>query len=111
MKKFFALVLAVAMIMSMAAVSMAADVVLGAAYDYSADSNVMTEAKGFVEGEDLTTVEEKDVVKGALFTYGDTVYYPIQIAGYYVEDYSLVEKLKVKVSYEMGEELIDNVTS
>ncbi|MBQ2750958.1 MAG: hypothetical protein IJF25_00115 [Oscillospiraceae bacterium] len=103
MKKFFALVLAVAMVMSLASVAMAADVTLGlGAYDYSADSNTMTLATGFFKDANGDT-------KGALLTYGDTVYFPLKIAGEYVKDFAAVEKLKVKVSYEMGEDLVKDV--
>ncbi|MBQ4538513.1 MAG: hypothetical protein II995_02780, partial [Oscillospiraceae bacterium] len=106
MKKFFALVLAVAMIMSLASVAMAAtnEVVLAGPYDYDADSNKMTKATGvYVERADKS-------VKSTILTYGDTVYYLLTIDGDYVSDYALVEKLKVKVAYEMGEENVESVS-
>jgi len=107
MKKFFALVLAVAMVMSLSAVAMAADTtdislawgtsdVL--AYDYSADSDKMTAALGFDANGN-----------GALLTYGDTAYFPIHMENEHIGDYALVEKLKVKVAYEMGEDLVEDV--
>jgi len=95
MKKFFALVLAVAMIMSMAAVSMAATVEtdgtigLYGPLDYSSDSKALTEP--------------------AYFEYGDTVYYVLKLDTANVEDYELVEKLKIKAEFEMGEDLVESV--
>jgi len=95
MKKFFALVLAVAMIMSMAAVSMAATNVvdLKGPYDYDADKDAMLSANA-----------------GNVLSYGDTVYYLLKVDGDALTDYALVEKLKVKVAYEMGEELVEGVS-
>ena len=90
MKKFVALVMAVAMVMSLAAVASAFS--LAGPYDYSAD---------------------KDTLSTGILEYGDTVYYALvddAVADDAVYDYALVEKLKVKVSYEMGEELVENVS-
>ena len=89
MKKFVALVMAVAMVMSLAAVASAYTLV--GPYDYSAD---------------------KDTISTGILEFGDTVYYALvdDTAADYVFDYALVEKLKVKVSYEMGEELVENVS-
>jgi hypothetical protein len=90
MKKFVALVMAVAMVMSLAAVASAYTLV--GPFDYSAD---------------------KDTISTGILEYGDTVYYALvddAVAADFVFDYALVEKLKVKVSYEMGEELVENVS-
>jgi len=91
MKKFVALVMAVAMVMSLAAVASA--YTLEGPYDYNADKDYMT-SFGILE-------------------YGDTVYYALideTNPDGFVFDYALVEKLKVKVSYEMGEELVEDVS-
>ena len=92
MKKFFALVPAVAMIMSMASVSFAAFTVSGA-LDYSNESKKMTAKENY--------------------EYGDTVYFLVEddadtngeIAK---KDY--YEKLKVKATFELGEELIKDIS-
>jgi len=91
MKKFVALVMAVAMVMSLAAVASAYTIV--GPFDYSADKD--------------------EIYFEAPLEYGDTVYYALideTNPDGFVFDYALVEKLKVKVSYEMGEELVDNVS-
>jgi len=93
MKKFFALVLALAMVMSMAAVSFAADdevskLELVGPMDYDAD---------------------KDLMRATGLKFGDTVYYAIVIDGQLVSDYQAVEKLKVKTSFEMGEDLVESI--
>ena len=91
MKKFVALVMAVAMVLSLAAVASA--YTLEGPYDYSADKDTIT--------------------AGGILEFGDTVYYALvadAVADDAVYDYALVEKLKVKVSYEMGEELVENVS-
>jgi len=97
MKKFFALALAVAMVMSMAAVSFAAfDAANGTSsldlvgpFDYSADDDLMRDSG---------------------LKYGDSVYYAILIDEKLVSDYKAVEKLKVKTTFEMGEELVEEVS-
>jgi len=92
MKKFFALVLAVAMIMSMAAVSFAANV--KGPFDYDADTNKMR-----------ATAKQ--------LQYGDTAYFLLSETGTNagpMTKYEQVEKLKVKVAYEMGEELVESVS-
>jgi len=92
MKKFFALVLAVAMIMSMAAVSFAANVY--GPFDYDAD---------------------KDLMRTTGIQYGDTVYFLLSEANkdkteVAMSDFEQVEKLKVKVAYEMGEDMVESVS-
>ncbi len=96
MKKFFALVLAVAMIMSMAAVSMAANVgeLAVGPFDYDADTNKLRAPKGELQ-------------------YGDTAYFLLTedgTASGAMTAYKQVEKLKVKVSYEMGEDAVEGVS-
>jgi len=94
MKKFFALVLALAMVMSMASVAMAANeakvTLSGIHFDYDADDDAMN--------------------LGAALEYGDTAYYCLKIEGEMVSDYALVEKLKVKAEFELGEELVESVS-
>ena len=77
MKKFVALVMAVAMVMSLAVAASAFSLV--GPFDYSAD---------------------KDTLSTGILEYGDTVYYALvdDTAAAPVFDYALVEKLKVKVS-------------
>jgi hypothetical protein len=94
MKKFFALVLAVVMAMSMASVAFAADaaVELGLAevgYRYDSDA---------------------DALKGNL-GYGDVVLFQLfDENGDAISEYKFVEKLKVKVKYEMGEDVVSGVS-
>jgi len=91
MKKFFALVLAVAMIMSMSAVSFA-DFNVAGPLDYSNDSKAMSPKE--------------------LYEYGDTVFFRIEAP----EDTNAIakkayyEKLKVATTIEMGEEIVENVS-
>ena len=94
MKKFFALVLAVAMIMSMAATSFAVSTkkaFVNGPFDYDADLNAMqTEAK---------------------IQYGDTVYFVLcEEDEAPMVNYKQVEKLKLKVSYEMGEDMVESLS-
>ncbi len=91
MKKFFALVLAVAMIMSMAAVSFAATASVSVALDYDADTDRMRPTDKQLQ-------------------YGDTAYFLLSDEMGPITNYNKVEKLKLKVSYEMGEELVENVS-
>ena len=88
MKKFFALVLAVAMIMSMAAVSFA-------------DLAIAAEGKRYDS--------DADALKGDL-GYGDTVMFQLFEDDAAMTEYKMVEKLKVKVKYEMGADVVENVS-
>ena len=88
MKKFFALVLAVAMIMSMAAVSFADMAIAAEGKRYDSDS---------------------DTLKGDL-GYGDTVMFQLFEDDAAISEYKMVEKLKVKVKYEMGADVVENVS-
>ena len=94
MKKFFALVLAVAMIMSMAAVSMAAnanaDFEVYGPFDYDSDTDQMSGMGGI--------------------QYGDTAYFILTEKGKAISEYEQVEKLKLKVDFEMGEEAVESVS-
>lgn len=99
MKKTFALVLAIAMVMSLAAVSMAAEVVMTGldsgngvvAYKYDADIDQMQD-KGYIE-------------------WGGTAYFPIVYTGSELTSiYGQVEKMKVKTSWEMGSDLVESVS-
>jgi len=97
MRKFFALALAVAMVLSLASVSFAANnstTLLTATdgekvYKYSGDSNVM-QAK---------TIE-----------YGKAGYIQLLEGGKGVKDYDMIEKLKVKADFEMGEDLVESIS-
>lgn len=101
MKKTFALILAFAMVMSMAAISFADDAAepaeitdntfaLTGPYKYSSDSDVMD--------------------SGAVLQYGKSTYYGITIDNKFISDYDQVEKLKVKAKWEMGSDLIESLS-
>lgn len=107
MKKTFALVLAAAMVMSLAAVSFAASeskntspdkqnssLSLYGPYKYDGD---MDSGKGGVD---------KDVS----IEYGKAAYYQVLYSGAAVEDYKHVEKLKAKAKWEMGSDLVSGVS-
>ncbi len=104
MKKTLALVLAVAMAMSLAAVSFAAtaedkEVAMSGldsgngviAYKYDADIDQMQD-KGYIE-------------------WGGTAYFPIVYDTYGIASkYAQVEKMKIKTSWEMGSDLVESVS-
>ena len=107
MKKFFALVLALVMMMSMASVSFAGWYVSGSlnvdteALDFDADTNIMSY--------DVTKIQ-----------YGDTVYFNIyddvdynSVGGYFGSDGiaspKFMEKVKIKTTFEMGEDIVESV--
>lgn len=106
MKKTFALVLAVAMVMSLAAVSFA----VTTSTTTSTDKN----------NEDLSLVgpykydgdidSGKGGVKDTQIEYGKAAYYQVLYAGKAVENYKEVEKLKVKAKWEMGSDLVDGLS-
>ena len=118
MKKVFALVLAVAMVMSLAAVSFAVqkNVVEGAVgimdvspygYDYSADSDTMTYRPRVQYGksiyfpvfaEELLEAEE-----------GEEVVDEDGSAYVLISSYDVVKHLPIQASYEMGAELLDSI--
>ena len=94
MKKVFALVLAVAMVMSLSAVAFAKGVEINdgvadvdtTARRYAADSNKMI----------------PDVIQ-----YGKAAYFAIlDVEGNLITRHEIVDGLKVKVEYEMGKELV-----
>lgn len=96
MKKTFALVLAVAMVMSLAAVSFAASsndnakfTIDSAAKKYSSDANTMT----------VTQIQ-----------YGKAAYFGIYKDGVALKDYKDVEKMKIKTKWEMGSDLVESVS-
>jgi len=98
MRKFFALALAVAMVLSLASVSFAATseldpVAVAVPHDYSADKNTMTP------------------YADKMAEYGDTVYFPIVYdTGVQASAYEEIEKMKIKTEFEMGEELVDSIS-
>lgn len=108
MKKTFALVLAVAMVMSLAAVSFAAaqnlDLVSDDALRYYGDE-VYDSAKpaGGKYMQSVKTDSEK-------LAYGDTVYFLLTDgSGNALTEYEAVEKLKIKAKWEMGGDLVESV--
>lgn len=102
MKKTFALVLAIAMVMSLAAVSFAAVSATGAK-----DNTQLALAGPYKYDGD------KDSGAGAMLAstiqYGKAAYYQILFGGEAVETYSVIEKLKVKAKWEMGGDLVDSL--
>lgn len=98
MKKTFALVLAVAMVMSLAAVSFAADHnndALSLVGPFKYDGDIDSGAGGVVE----------DVIE-----YGKAAYWQILYSDAAVENYKDVEKLKVKAKWEMGSDLVESLS-
>ena len=104
MKKFFALVLALVMMMSMASVSFADWYVSGSlnvesdVLDFDADTNSMSY--------DVTKIQ-----------YGDTVYFniyddedfPGDFGGDFIASPKFMEKVKIKTTFEMGEDIVESV--
>lgn len=97
MKKTFALVLAIAMVMSLAAVSFAATKnsnddfkIDSAAMKYSSDKNTMT---------------QKETIQ-----YGKAAYFGIYKDDQLLTKYDDVEKLKVKAKWEMGSDLVESIS-
>jgi len=107
MKKFFALVLALVMMMSMASVSFAGVQSSGSLYvndaalDFDADTNIMSY--------DVTAIQ-----------YGDTVYFNIydeedfwsgndRFGGDGIASPKFMEKVKIKTTFEMGEDIVESV--
>ncbi|KAF5031161.1 hypothetical protein DSECCO2_630570 [anaerobic digester metagenome] len=107
MKKTFALVLAVAMVMSLAAVSFAAD----PSFKFKAlDSafNTKDSQAYHYDGDDNT-------MRIAVIQYGKSAFFPIVFedesgAPVYAQNYSLVEKLKLKAKWEMGSEIVESIS-
>ena len=100
MKKTFALVLAVAMVMSLAAVSFAASnakIALVGPYKYDGDID-----------------SGKGAMKNAVLAYGNAAYWQIlygaTTANTAVTDYEAIEKLKVKAKWEMGSDLVQGLS-
>lgn len=91
MKKTFALVLAIAMVMSLAAVSFAATNLVSLTGPYKYDS-------------------DKDDMDSAYMEYGKGTYYLIKESGVALTTYKSVEKLKVKAKWEMGGDLVESVS-
>lgn len=113
MKKTFALVLAVAMVMSLAAVSFAATPVAATG---AKDNAKLSLVGPFKYDGDIDSgrggVTEKTI------EYGKAAYYQVLYTGKVgtttytgaVEDYKDVEKLKVKAKWEMGSDLVSGLS-
>lgn len=104
MKKTFALILAVAMVMSMAAVSLAAQtstqlLSLGKASKYDSDENSL---KVFGEATKDSGVLTLQYGKSAYFLITEKDVGPLT-------EYKTVEKLKVKAKWEMGGDLVKSL--
>lgn len=96
MKKTFALLLAVAMVMSLAAVSFAAT--SNNNKDFTIDSAAMKYSS------------DTDKMSVAQIQYGKAAYFGIQYQGAALTNYSDVEKIKVKAKWEMGSDLVESVS-
>jgi len=115
MKKLFALILALTMIMSMAAVSFAVTFDEGEDDEY-VWSGSLTVYKNFFVGQD-------GVFSDTTFAeYGDTIYFNIYDAIDYSDDSlgepfggdrvagkKFMEKVKIKTTFEMGEDIVESV--
>ena len=114
MKKLLAMTLAVAMVLSLAAVSFASsDVKL----DYMLDRGIFGEPCYYDSDDDARVVKYKD---GYVFEYGETIYLPL-IGTEITEDgkagtvktliskSNAVDGLKVKTSFDFGEKYVDSV--
>jgi len=119
MRKFFALALAVAMVLSLASVSFAADEV---AVQTKGES-VIALTPFFKYNSDKDKLEDKQAQYGksyyAMIFEGKTTTYscadedvePADAVTYApIKDYEQVEKLKVKAEFEMGEDLVESVS-
>ena len=113
MRKFFALALAVAMVLSLASVSFAAtNVMPDAAFDkpldYSGDSDTIKIEKNYDADIDPDSTNKMDL--GNMIEYGDTAYYPLVDEQGAITEYKRIEKLKVKAEFEMGEDLVESIS-
>ena len=121
MKKFFALVLALAMVMSMAATSFAA--VVAGPFDYDSDNDRIRnngiqygDSVYFLLAEEAYAVNVKneyvDWANDEIITDGNTPagYQTVLVPAAAMTDYAQVEKLKLKVSYELGEDMVESVS-
>ena len=104
MKKFIAILLAAAMVLSLSAIAAAArpngvavygnyastGIAMVGPFDYDADTKCMS---------------------GAALSYGDSAYYLLlDKAGNPISNYSAVEKMKIKSTFEMGGDIVDSVS-
>lgn len=96
MKKTFALVLAVAMVMSLAAVSFAANT------NDNADFTIDSAAKKYSSDSDTMSV--------AQIQYGKAAYFGIYYKNALITEYKHIEKIKVKAKWEMGSDLVESVS-
>lgn len=118
MKKVFALVLAVAMVMSLAAVSFAAP---GRAAKIISDvTNTDKNNESFAIVGPYRYSGDDHAMYPEVVQYGKAAYYmllqDLTVGGStfdntkLVDDYNAVEKLKVKIKYEMGSDLVSGVS-
>lgn len=96
MKKTFALILAVAMVMSLAAVSFAANT--NDNDDFTIDSAAMKYSS------------DKDTMSVTQIQYGKAAYFGLKYQGDALTKYADVEKIKVKAKWEMGSDLVESVS-
>lgn len=107
MKKTFALVLAVAMVMSLAAVSFAAPT--------RTTSTVTAAAKAGKQNDMLSLTGpfrydgDAHQMKSELIQYGKAAYWQIEYNGNPVTNYNDIEKLKIKTKWEMGSDLVESL--
>ena len=104
MKKTFALVLAVAMVMSLAAVSFAAQGLILVTDPLRYDGDKVANDSGALPK------TMKGASAGETFAYGDTVYFALTDGSDALTKYESVEKLKIKAKWEMGGDLVESVS-
>lgn len=106
MKKLLAITLALAMMMSMAAVSFAAEearlYVSTVPFDYDADTNIMIlDASGIEYGDTVyfNIYDDYDYSSDSDYTFG----------GDRIASSKFMDSVKIKTKFEMGEELVESV--
>ncbi|MBP0981919.1 MAG: hypothetical protein J5968_06905 [Oscillospiraceae bacterium] len=118
MRKFFALALAVAMVLSLASVSFAAgsvttegtgNIVLSKFFKYDADKDIVKDTQAQYGKSYYAMIFEETAtttLAGADIAIDDTIETTLNP----ITDYSDVEKLRVKAEFEMGEDLVESVS-
>lgn len=108
MKKVFALVLAVAMVMSMSAVSFAWAKTVGIKELPVTNASDKSNAELALYGP-FRYDGDNHKMEGKTIQYGKYAYYLITYTGNALDNYNDIEKLKVKAKYEMGDDLVESV--
>lgn len=109
MKKTFALVLAVAMVMSLAAVSFAANDKTKTKIDTLTSSTTDKDNSALTLKGPYTYDGDEHKLTEKVTQYGKSAFWLIQYSDSDVKDYSDIEKLKVKAKWEMNADLVDSL--